>query len=633
MLQRFRESIGRWVAIAILALIAVTFVFFGVDFSLTGATFAAKVNGEEIPLTEFDRELQAQQAQFAQEYGMELDEEMRGMLRRNVIERLVSLEALEQRVEDVGYRVSDRQLRDYIRSISAFQVGGQFSVDAYRSMLAAQGFSPASFEAAQRTQLALQELQTGIASSAFMTPTEFRSYIELIRERRRIGYALFSVEDFLDEVEVADEAVRAYYDANGAQYVSEETVDLEYIEVTQSDIAAQIDITEEELRAYYEDERQRYETAEERRVSHILVQAGDDPAAAQAQAQAARERIEAGEDFADVAADVSDDAGTASQGGDLGWIGRGVLEGPFEDTLYEMEVGEIAGPVETDFGFHVLRLEDVRAGDVEPFDAVRDELLVEYQNRLAEDLFFERANQLADAAFDAYDELASVAMQVDLPLQRVEDFPRSGDSSRFPNSAAIVQAAFEPEMLEERINSPLIELSDDHVMVLRVTDHDLPEQLPFEAVEERITDDLARERARDLADQAVTVFVEDVEAGADWASAAEEHGGTWNEPVWVERAAPDLPSELLATAFSLPAPGPDEDPVHERVPLATGDEAVLQLLAAEPGDPENIPSAEREQLRMQLESRLAATEFEAYASQVREAASVRIPDEVLSPTR
>ncbi len=627
----FRETAGRWIAGVILALIAVSFVFFGVDFSLTGQTFAARVNGEEIPRQLYQQELQATQNQYQQLYQTELTEDLAQQLRRSVIERMIQGEALRQRVADLGYRVSDERLSEYIRSIDAFNVGGEFSMDVYRALLRNQGMSTTGFEAEQRAQLALQDLQTGVAASSFVTPAEMRAFIELVNERRELYYALFAVEDFASEVEVTDEDVQAHYDDNAALYTSEETVDFEYVELSLDEVAAEIEITEADLREYYEDNRAQFETQEERRASHILIEhAEGEREAAEAEIEEVMSRLEQGESFADLAAEYSDDAGTANQGGDLGWVGRGTLSGPFEDALYSIEeVGGVEGPVETDFGLHVIRLEELRAGEVDSYEDVREELREELSTRRAEDVFFERANRLADLAFDAFDELASVAMELGVPLETVEDFPRSGDTSAFENTAPVVDAAFDEENINSGTNSNLIELADDHVLVLRVTEHNEPAPLPLDDVEGEIRDELTRERASRLAQQALDAYVEAVEGGADREEAAAEHGGRWNAPGWVRRNNSELPGEVVSVAFSLPEPS--SGAVRERAMLSGGDEAVVFVDAVEPGDPEELPTEERERLRDQLIQQRAQAEFNAYTTTVRENASVTISDWVLEP--
>ncbi|HSG65318.1 MAG TPA: SurA N-terminal domain-containing protein, partial [Gammaproteobacteria bacterium] len=436
MLKQLREGVGRWIAGVILALIAVTFIFWGIDFNMAVPTFAARVNGEEIPLADFDRALQIQQAELADLYRVEFTEDVQRELRRTVIERLVRNEALLQRVDAAGYGVTDAQVMAAIRNRTEFQVDGEFSMDLYRARLLSQGIPPTAFEAMQREQLELIELQTGIANSAFYTPAEYRRYIELSRQQREIGYASFPAAAFAERVEVTDEQVAEYYDTNRSQYMTEESVDLEYIELLASDLASSVEVTEEALREYYEQEQSRFTTEEQRRARHILF-TGDD---AEQRAQSALERSNAGEDFAALAMELSDDPGTQSQGGDLGWIGRGLLVGPFEDALFEMEVGAVVGPVETNFGHHLIKLEELRAGEVQPFEQVRDELVEEFRQSQSDQAFYARATELAERAFDAYDELATVATQLELPLESFMGFTRSGSVSPFENGAPVVQA-------------------------------------------------------------------------------------------------------------------------------------------------------------------------------------------------
>jgi peptidyl-prolyl cis-trans isomerase D len=633
MLQRIHDSAAKWLIAGLLFLISLGFVFWSADFSGGGAaTFAAKVNGENLSLQEFDRELQGRQNQYQQVYRTELDEQMRRELRRSVIEDMVREAVLKQRVAERGYRVSDDRLIDYIRSISAFQVDGTFSKEVYLNLLTNQGITPTGFETLQRAALEVGDLQAGIAESTFLTPAEFRRYIELFNQRREVGYATFAVDAFLPRVTVDDAAISAHYEGNKASYQTAETVDLEYVELALDDIASTIDVSEETLRKAYEQEQERFRTAEERRARHILIAVeGDDDDAARKTAEGIAERLRNGEDFAKLAGELSTDAGTKNQGGDLGWVGRGMLPGPFEDALYGMQVGEISSPVRSDFGYHVIRLDEIRAGTEQSFDAVREELVTEMRTRRAEEQFYERANQLADRAFDAYDELATVASEMALPLKTLAGFPRTGDPAAFTNSAAVVQAAFDEQILENGRNSELIELADDHVLVLRVTAHHVPEVKPLEAVHDQIKDELMRTRAEELAEQAATTFLAAIEQpGADAAALAAAQNGVWSAPAWVERTDSTVPTEVLAAAFALPKPA-EGSSERERVALANGGQAVLTLSGVQAGSPDSVPQTERDQRRRQLADQSAYAELTSYVGALRDQATVRIPDEVLEP--
>ena len=672
MLQSIREGVGRWIAGIILALIAVAFIFWGVDPTIMGTTFAAKVNGEDISLVEFDRALQNQQSQYQELYRVELTDELQRALRLSVIEDLIQGEALSQRVASEGYRVSDGRLAQAIRTMPDFQVGGEFSMDVYRSQLMFSGLSPTAFEEQQREQLGLVDLQSGIGVSAFYTPAEFARYIELFEQEREVSYALFPADAFLDRAEVDEAQVLAHYEANTDLFFSEESVDIEYLEFTRADFTGDIEVNDEILEAFYEQEQFRYQTDEDRRPRHILIGSIEENPEAEARAMDVLARLDAGEAFEDLAAELSEDPGTSGQGGDLGWLSRGT--GAFQDAVFDMELDEVRGPVKSEFGYHIIRLDEIRAGEIRTFEAVRDELEVEYRDVRAEELFFDAAQELDALAFDAFDELASVASDMELPLQTFEGLTRTGASSPFPVADPVVQTAFSTEVLELGENSRVIEILDDHVAVLRVTAHNEPREQTLEAVRAEIEAELARTAAEALADTAAAEFLvraaslpvvdsgdadaadgadsedaateqtspEEVasgqetepeavpEAQSELAALAGELGGSWTEPAWLRRTDAGVPVEILTSVFNSRLDGEGAE-VRERVPLANGDEAVVLMTAVRPGSADRLTRDELQARLTALAQATAGFELAGYAQHVREQASVRIPDEVLDP--
>ena len=634
MLQAIHDGIGRSVAVVILGLLAVAFIFWGVDFSLTGTVFAAKVNGNDIPILEFERDLRTQQNQYQELYRIEITDELQRELRLAVLERLIRNEALLQQVESAGYHVSDDRLTAAIRGRPEFQVGGEFSLDVFRATMLNVGMTEAGFLALQREQLSLLELTAAIMTSGFYTVEEYTRYVELYNQRREAAYAMFTVEDFLDQATVDEAAIAAHYEVNKAAYYSDESVDIEYIEVQGADLAADVEVTEEELATYYEDERYRFQTDEERQARHILLDLDTEDAETDAASIIAR--LDAGEDFEALAAELSEDAGTSAQGGDLGWISKGLLVGPFEDTLFSMEVGDVQGPVETDFGYHIIRLEEIRAGEVRTFESVRDELALDFQVRRAEELFYDRASELGDRSFDAFDELVSVATQMELPLQTLSGFTHDGSTSPFSISAPVVQAAFDPLALEQRENSGPIELADDHMLVLRVTGHHPPAEQSLDAVRERVEQELLRAAAQELAETASADFLAALEAlqpeeeDLDLEAVVQNLGGAWTATAWIERTDGQVPTQVLAAVFRSEKPAADAV-VRDLVPLASGDSAVFLLSAVEAGQVDVIPREERNLRNSQLAEQAGMFELTGYAAEVRNDATVRIPDIVLNP--
>jgi len=635
MLQRIHDSFGKAIVVVILGLISITFIFWGInrsDFSLTGnANFAARVNGEKIPLLDFDRALQDRQNQYQQIYRSELSEDVRRELRRAVIEDLVQDAAIRQRVEAQGYRASNERVAQSVRDAAAFQIDGQFSLDSYRAKLANAGYTPSWFEAQQRQALEVGDLQDGIVDSSFLTPAEFRRYIELYNQKREVAYALFETEAFSANVAIDDAAIASRYENNQTSYQTTETVDLEYVELALADVAATVEVTDEQLRKAYEEERARFETPEQRRARHILISVpeGQDDAA-RATAEGVVARLRGGEDFAAVAAEVSADAGTKAQGGELPWLARGQLVGPFEDALFALQVGQISEPVRGDDGFHIIRLDEVRAGEVQPFETVREEIASETKTREGENEFYDRANKLGEEAFDAYDDLLPVASATDLPIKTLMAFPRTGDPAAFDNSAAVVQAAFAEEIVDSGRNTELVQLAEDHVLVLRVKEHHVPTTKPLDEVRDQIREELVRERAQELAEEAARAFLADVETGGDPAQRAATHGGKWNAAAWIARTDDTVPTEVLSAAFGMPKTDAAA-PQRQVIALANGGQAVIVMTGVQAGEPETLTESEREQRRQQLETQSARSELTGYAGNLRATADVRIPDDILNP--
>ena len=476
----------------------------------------------------------------------------------------------------------------------------------------------------------MRDLQDGIVESTFLTPAEFRRYIELFNQRREIGYASFTVDAFLGRVTIDEAAISAHYESNQARYQTTETVDLEYVELALADIASTVDVSDDALRKAYDEERERFQTTEERHARHILIaiDKGDEEAA-RAKAAAIAERLRKGEDFAKLATEVSADAGTKAQGGDLGWMTP--REAPFEDALFGMQLGEISDPVRSDFGFHVIRLDEIRPATVRPFEAVRDELAGDLRTRRAEKLFYDRANQLDDRSFDAYNELATVATELKLPLKTLANFPRTGDASGIrqqrPCGASGVRRADRrqrPQQLARRAGGrPRARAARDaHTCIDGQAARTGARSDPRRP---------KRARAEELAEQASQAFLTAIQApNADPAALAAQQNGSWNAPAWVERTNANVPTEVLAAAFGLPKPAQGQV-TREHVALANGSHAVLALSNVQAGAPDSIPQGERDQRQRQLADQSAYSELTGYVGTLREQATVRIPQDVIEP--
>jgi peptidyl-prolyl cis-trans isomerase D len=638
MLQVFRESFGRYIAIAIMAFIGITFIFFGIDFTVTQLSYAAKVNGEAIPIQEYESSLQRRQNEYQQQFRAELSDDDLLAIRRLVLDEMVMREVLLQRAKEAGYRISDARVEQSIRDTEAFQIDGQYSEDVAQSLLRDNGLTVEGFRRNQREQLALVEFEEAVYESSFITPDEFRRYIEVYFEKREIGYATFAAASFADQVTIEDAEVAQFYSDNESQFQTEESVDVEFAVLDLASIAASTEVSEDELRSFYESEAERYAGSEERHVRHILIAAeGDDREAARAEATRVRERLDAGEDFAQLAAELSDDGGTRNNGGDLGWYVRGVLDdGPLDAALFAMTVGAVEGPVESEFGFHILRLDEVRAGAQPPFESVRAELRDDLATEKAATEFYDRATELAEVAFDAGSDLASIAGEFGLTLETMPGLTRSGAGDRFADPAPFVEAAFDENNLASGNVSDLIELDDSSVAVLRVAAHHPQTLRPLEEVSAGIRETLIRGRAGELAADAAAAFLAGLDSAAiaagtqDPAALAAAQGASWTDRLSVERGSAAAPAPVISTVFAQARPAAGAVGIAS-APLENGDEAVVLVYSALPGDPEDIPVGDRDQGQEQLAGQAAQAEINAFGSDARESARIRVPDQVLNP--
>ena len=623
MLQKIREKITGWVAWAIIITIGVVFAVWGIDLSFTPRAVAAKVNGEDVPIEPVRRAYQEQISRFQQAMRGDIPEEFLTEIRRGVIEQFVRRELLQQRVSEQRYRIGDEELLAQIQSFEVFQVGGRFSMDAYRAALAGAGFSPSMFEADQRRALEIQQLQDAIVISAFSTPQELERRVALERELREVEWIALPLERFADGIEVTEAEITERYQASADRWMTPESVNLEYIEVSLDELAAQINASDEELRAFFEmevaREPERYVGIERRRAAHILLSAGDD---AEARINALRQRIvEGGEEFAAVAAEASEDPGSARAGGSLGWVERGMMVPAFEDALFAMAEGTVSEPVRSEFGWHLIQLEEVRAAAGASFEEVYDELLREYSRRRAEDRFYDTAENLAQLAFENADSLQPAATELGLPIQSFNGLTRVGGPG-IGESRVVIDAAWSESVFDRRENSALLEIDDGRAVVIRVTTHNPPELRPLQEVSERIEAELRSERTaarvRELGADAKARLA----AGEAIAEVAEALSADFVAGLTVVRNDVTVPPDVSRAAFSAPRPVPGAPEVVAVDGAAN--HYIVSVLSAVPGGVDMLRPDERRELNERVRTVSASQELQSYLEDMRNRAKVTI---------
>lgn len=634
MLHIIRERAQGWLAYGIVILIIIPFALWGVNqyFSGGGEVTVAEVDGAKIQQRELQRAYLQQRRQIQQMLGERFRPEMfpEKQMKLQVLERMVREQLLVQVARDAGFWVGDRQLAQAIRSTSAFHDENGFSKEKYERTLRAQGMNPAFFEAKMRQSLLSGQLKAGVAGSAFLTDADLDAVLRLKHQKRDAGHLVVPMDRYRDEVTVEDEEVQDYYEAHRGQYVVPEQVKVAYLELDLERIAQGIEVSEETLRAEFEKRQNRFQSPEERRVRHILIEVPRDggeeaDAAARAEAEQLLAELREGADFAAVARQHSDDPGSASEGGDLGFMGRGVMDEAFEKAAFSLEPGELGGPVRSDFGYHLIRVEAVRGGQTQPFAEVKAELRQQVRLDRAEPQFYEQSEQLANLTYEQPDSLQPAAEALGLEVTHTGYFDRSGGEGIAANQD-VVQTAFSGEVLAEGYNSQPVELETNRMVVLRVDDHRPERQQSLDEVREQVAETVRKDKAREAARKAAEAVAERVAAGEAPEAVAEETDTDWTRHEGLARSGGEgVPAPVRRAVFALPRPetgGRTTDVVG----LASGDQAVVAVSRVVDGDPTRVAQQERDKERRDLRGSEGRTAYQGLLQHLRARADVTIRD-------
>ncbi|MEP5765505.1 MAG: SurA N-terminal domain-containing protein, partial [Halieaceae bacterium] len=388
MLQTLRKNLQGTIAKIIVAIIVVPFALFGIESLVSGGgiQYVAEVNGEKISAVELQQQVNQQKRRLLMTMGDSIDPSMLDdqMLAAPALEMIIQKSLLTQAAASYGLSIADERLGEFIASMEAFQIDGRFDPNLFRQIVSDQGYSPAGFQEALREDLIMSQLRAGVAGSSFATELEVEQLAAIKQEQRDIRYTILPLEQFRTDAAISEEDILAWYETNQALYMTDESVQLDYIELTVDDFRKPVD--ESEMLAVYESEKDSFQLAEERRVSHILIEQGADESdeAVQQRLEAAQQRTaEADESFAVLAETLSDDVGSASIGGDLGFTAGDAFPEEMEAVIASLSLDQVSAPVQTDAGWHLIKLTEVRAGQSRSFADVRAELEARLQDEQA----------------------------------------------------------------------------------------------------------------------------------------------------------------------------------------------------------------------------------------------------------
>lgn len=607
MLQDIRKSTQGTAAKVVIGLIVISFALFGIESILLGGggSSVAEVNGESVSPLELQQAVDTQRRQLMAMMGDDLDPELldEQRLSARALEGIINRKLLMQSARAMELTVSEAELGTVIGGMEQFQIDGQFSPEMYRSLLASAGYTPGTFKQALKDDLVLNQLRAGLTGSDFATPAEMALNARILAEQRDIRYLTIPLDPFLSASAPSAAEVEAWYQDNRERFMSAESVELSYLELTLDDFRKPV--AERDLEEEYRIELGSYQYQTENRVSHILLQqaSGETDAEFAARIEAAQAALAAGEDFATIAAERSDDIGSANNGGDLGFSAGDAFPEEMEAAIAELDVDAISDPVVTEAGTHILMVTERREAEPPSLAELRPQLEARLQDRDARVALLLAVEQLRDLAFTASN-LSRPAEELGLEVKR--SGPITRDQQTGPLAApAILRAAFSEDVLELGHNSEVVELGGDRFVAVHLQQHNKPELQPLDAVREEIVSALTRERAREALERAAEAAVAALASGEDTVEAiALREGYEWQVELGARRDNRTVPGAVLQRAFSLPAPL--SEPVVDYVVEASGDARVLRLLRVEAGELAALPLEQQQSLRQRISGEFGA---------------------------
>ena len=629
MLQAIRDRTTGWIAWFIVGLIAITFALWGVDSYLRDdvAAQAAKVNGVEISEAALSRAVQRQRIQMQRLLGENYAPGMidESLLRTSALEGLIQKQLLLEMADEEGFVISDQLLAATIQGIPDLQEGGMFSRERYELLLRQQGMSPAGFEMDMRADMLVNQITSGFSATVGISEAELARIHALQSQQREVEYLLISAARIAEQFTPDDGDIERYFEANRDAFRAPEQLRLEYLEISREQVAGEVPVDEEAIQAYYQRNQHAFGTEEQRAARHILIQVAataDDGevAAARERILEARARIRDGEDFASVARELSDDPGSAAQGGDLGRFGRGMMVPEFEEVAFSLTQGELSEPVRSPFGFHLIEVTGIEAGDVKPLEEVRDAIIASLREFQVDTLFMDRAEILANTTYEQPGTLAAAAEQLGLETRASDWITRQGGEGigRYP---AVVAAAFDDEVFQRGNNSDPIEVEPGRLVVVRLLDHRPAQPRPLEQVREEVAVALRDDHARTTAQRQGQALRDSLAAGAAMEDMADGDRVLYQAPVTLHRNVRNHPATVVMEVFRMPHPR-DGQASLGGLDLDNGDHVVIRLNRVLDGDATRMAEAERQQLRQGLMSLYGAAEVDALLRTLRADAKV-----------
>nr|AAR37676.1 peptidyl-prolyl cis-trans isomerase, putative [uncultured marine bacterium 439] len=554
MLGAIRKKSKGWVAYLIVGLITVPFALFGIQEYMGGSSNSAvaSVDGEDISLDYYYQKLNTQQRNLQQQLGASYSAEIDNALRQTLIDSLINEKLLENFTNSMKLVTLEEEVRSFIQSNPVFQVDGVFSEERYIQLLRLNGFTPLAYELEQSKSMSLDQIKRNLNNSAFLSTVQIDQLNDLSAQERDVSFLVLSTEKYKEQIIVDQDQISEYFDNNKSNFIEGHKVQVDFVELSLDNIEQQTNPDNETLRKLYVENEELYTNSEQRRAQHILLEE-------ESNARAILKEIKEGGDFSELARIHSKDITTSEEGGDLGLFERELMVPEFDKAVFDMDVGDISEVVKTDYGYHIIKLNEIQPSTLQSFEEVEGQLLVLHKKNVNQEALYELQEELSNLSYE--ESIDVVSSQLDLELQTSDFF--SEYSTEYDE--VFVSTAFSDIVFKEGENSDVIELSKDRFIVMTLANQQPERQKVLDEVEDQIVDIVRNIGAKQLIDDLAQNISSSLTSGDDAQvkTLMVENDLEWNDVGWITRDS-QLPFNATSKVYKLSKPNTGEHTYHSQ---------------------------------------------------------------------
>ena len=630
MLSTIRDRATGWIAGVIIGLLVISFAFWGVSFysGQSGGINVALVNDTEISFRSFQRSFAQLRKQMQSILGDSLSLDEEELIKNQTIEKLIESELINQLIIDSKLNITNEKLVDSIKSIEVFRDDAGFDRAKYERAISSIGMPTTVFEAQLRMDLLSEQLQAGFSETIFILDSELENALRLESQSRNITYAILGLPSFIESGEISEPDIESYYQANPNLFTSKEQVKIEYLELSVNELMKDIDTNKETLRNFYNDNKDNYDIVEQRSVQKLFVRIDEEAtdavkSKANSVINVALDLVNQGNDFEKIVEQSIGEEGMLEYS-EHSFMSKGIMDQEVDDFLFNSDEGATSGVIETKGGVNIVKVVEIRGGPENRFEKYAEQVEEDYKTKQAELQFFDLADQLTTLAYENSDNLEIAADAIDKDIIETEYFDRTSDLEGLLSDPLIISKSFDPELITSGNNSDAIELSEDHIVVLRILDHKQPFTKPLDDVRNEVIANIRLKHAKENINGTANEIVLELQSGVLPEEITSHNDIEWTTVEKVKRDDVTVNRAILRSSFE--AGKPVDEPIIMSKSLGSGDYAIIIVEIAH-DEVLDIDEEQKKSTDLKLRRVFSTGEWQNLLKDVRNNSDIRIFNE------